>query len=329
MGGARWLLATKVLGVVLVVSGPAVGRTASRGGPPPRPGCVVPTGLPEGWGHDAHAGMVRVPGGAFVPGTTRGYADERPRARVAVAPFWMDRTEVTNAQFAAFVEATGYVTEAERAGGSAVFRRPPGGPRLAYDWWTLVRGASWRHPEGPGTGLRGRQAHPVVHVTVADAQEYARWLGRALPTEAQWESAARGAVDGEPVDVAPRDGAGRPLANFWQGEFPAHDTVEDGHAGPAPVACYPPDRLGLFDMIGNVWEWTRDPYLAAGDDAGACHTPRAPTGDAPPRRLVIKGGSFLCSPDFCARYRAAARQPQEAHVSTAHIGFRTVAATGE
>ena len=250
--------------------------------------------------------------------------EESPRREVTVRAFWMDRTEVTNAQFAAFVKATDYRTQAERgwAGnrrvpkelqmpGSVVFKAPtdPGAPE--YSWWAFTPGANWRHPEGPGSSLKGRLRHPVVHVTYDDALAYARWAGRDLPTEVEWERAARyGKTPGTMLEP-PRNADGTYAANTYQGDFPSGNTRKDGHAGTAPVGCYGADPLGLYDLLGNVWEWTRDDYRITGQ----------PT-DEPSR--VLKGGSYLCSEHFCARYRPAARQPGTENLGTSHIGFRTV-----
>ena len=302
------------------------------------PRCDAYAGLPAGWGAEARAGMVRIPAGSFHFGSTKGYPDERPgsAAPVRVAAFWMDRTEVTIAQFASFVRATGYVTEAERQGGAVVFHQPTEkelGTR-PYAWWTFVQGADWRHPGGPGSGLDRSQDHlPVTFVTEADALAYARWLGRDLPTEAEWEYAGKAGRDGPELDTAPRDTAGHPTANYWQGSFPAFDAKEDGHAGLAPVGCYAANGFGLHDMIGNVWEWTKDGYAGPhqphmNGDTAAAAAQTAPGGYQPNRPMVIKGGSFLCSPDFCVRYRASARESQEADLATAHIGFRTVLRKG-
>jgi sulfatase modifying factor 1 len=296
--------------------------------------CQAYAGLPSGWGADPRAGMVRIPAGSFQFGSTRGYPDERPGSAtpVRVASFWMDRTEVTVAQFAAFVRATGYVTETERQGGAVVFHQPSDkelGTR-PYAWWTFVKGADWQHPGGPGSSLDKQQEHlPVAFVTEADALAYARWLGRDLPTEQEWEYAGKAGREGPELDTAPRDKEGKPTANYWQGNFPAFDAKEDGHAGLAPVGCYAANGFGLHDMIGNVWEWTKDGYAGEhqahmnGDTAVAA-AQTAPGGHRPNRAMVIKGGSFLCSPDFCVRYRASAREAQEADLATAHIGFRTV-----
>ncbi|WP_428311830.1 formylglycine-generating enzyme family protein [Hydrocarboniphaga sp.] len=291
--------------------------------------CAAYSGLPPAWRDDAHAGMVHIDGGRFVLGSTQGYVDERPAAeRVEVDAFWIDRTEVTNAQFAAFVDATAYVTEAERQGGGAVFHQPTQaelGSR-PYSWWAFVKGADWRHPHGPDSNLDGLQNHPVTLVTQADALSYARWLDRDLPTEAEWEYAAKAGHEDRTLDQAPRDASGKPLANYWQGVFPTMNLRQDGHDGLAPVGCFAASDFALYDMIGNAWEWTRDVYNgphvshANGDIAlvSAGH------GQAGAQSMVIKGGSFLCSQDFCVRYRAAARESQEADLASAHIGFRTV-----
>lgn len=294
--------------------------------------CDAYDGLPEG--RDAHAGMVRVQGGRFDIGANDAYPEERPSVPAEVRDFWIDRHPVTNAQFARFVAATDHVTTAERRGasseapGSAVFVQPahgrPGG-------WRYVAGADWRHPGGPGTGLTGLDNHPVVQVSYDDALAYARWAGRDLPTEAEWEYAARGGLKGQRYawgsEVRPD---GLHLANTWQGEFPLENTREDGHAGTAPVGCFRPNGFGLYDMAGNVWQWTSSWYQP-GHRAGPngwlvavrpAHStdPRQP--GVPVR--VIKGGSHLCSPDYCLRYRPAARQPQATSTATSHVGFRTV-----
>lgn len=262
-----------------------------------------------------HAGMVRVPGATFVMGDSV-YAEEGPTRQVTVGDFWMDRTEVTNAEFAAFVRATGHVTTAERPGrqGAAVFVMPSGSVSLdsITSWWRYVEGANWRHPGGPGTSIEGREHYPVVAVSYEDALAYARWKGRTLPTEEQWERAARATALATAASQEQAAHAQPRAANTWQGVFPVIDTAEDGFAGIAPVGCFQPNALGLHDMIGNVWELTSTPF--------AGHQPAA---------QVIKGGSFLCAPNYCMRYRAGARQPQESDLGTSHVGFRTVSEVRE
>ncbi|MFN0164488.1 MAG: formylglycine-generating enzyme family protein [Burkholderiales bacterium] len=308
-------------------------RPAAVGVRAERANCPLPGEAPDA----RHAGMVWVPGGSFDIGDTV-YAEEGPLTRTTVAGFWIDRTEVTNAQFAAFVAATGYVTVAERAvdrdrhahlppqmqkPGAVVFTMPTdlrdGGD--LRQWWRYVPGANWRHPGGPGSGLAGRAAHPVVSVALEDAQAYARWKGRSLPTEAQWEWAARGArADALPARDQPRE------ANTWQGLFPVINDASDGFAGSAPVGCYAPNALGLYDMIGNVWEltadaWTENHAALPNDPSQGLQPMRRDTGSG---ARVIKGGSFLCAPNYCMRYRAAARQAQEDDLAASHVGFRTV-----
>ncbi len=291
--------------------------------------CAGYSGLPAGWGSDAHAGMVRVSGGSFVFGSERGYPDERPAhaGSTRVKGFWIDRTEVTQAQFAAFVAATGYVTEAEKQGGAVVFHAPTEEElgRRPYAWWSLVKGAQWRDSKA-AAGLSANL--PVTLVTQADALAYARWLGRDLPTEAEWEYAGKAGREDALLDVAPADADGKPAANYWQGPFPRQDLGADGHVGLAPVGCYAGNAFGLHDMIGNVWEWTADAYTGPrqphgnGDTAAVALS--AGSRRAPNQPTVIKGGSFLCAPDYCVRYRASAREAQERDLAAAHVGFRTV-----
>lgn len=279
---------------------------------------------------DAPEGMVWIPGGEFTMGSDHpmARADERPPRRVSVRGFWMDATEVTNAQFAEFVRATGYVTVAERPvdwdrlkvqlppgtprpdesrlqPGSLVFT-PPSGPvdlDRHEQWWSWVPGADWRHPRGPGSSIDGRADEPVVHVCLDDAEAYARWAGKRLPTEAEWEFAARGGIDGalnvwgnEPIDPS--------RANTWQGHFPDRNTAEDGYVGAAPVGSFPANGWGLFDMAGNVWEWCSD---VSHDGSHA-----------------VRGGSFLCSDEYCSSYRPSARMFQTPDTATEHQGFRCV-----
>lgn len=282
-------------------------------------------------------GMVWVPPGRFEVGDTV-YPEESPRRTVTVQGFWMDRTEVTNDEFAAFVRATGYVTEAERPvdpkrhpglpaamqqAGAVVFAMPDSvqGREDIRQWWRYTPGANWRHPGGPGTNLQGKGSFPVVAVTLADARAYARWKGRDLPTEAQWEWAARGAQPAPmPQHAQPKD------ANTWQGVFPVKNSGDDGFVGLAPVGCYAPNALGLYDLIGNVWELTADawtPSPAGAADAAPDAMP-ADLRSPQPRQQVIKGGSFLCAPNYCMRYRAGSRQPQDIDLAASHLGFRTV-----
>jgi len=268
----------------------------------PAPAQAVACPLPPASG--PHAGMVLIPAGTFAMGDTL-YPEEGPVREVTVRSFWMDRTEVTNAEFAAFVRATGYVTAAERPDqkGAAVFVMPSGSADLSSftSWWRYVDGANWRQPGGAGTSIEGRENYPVVAVTLEDAQAFAQWKGRRLPTEEEWERAARAGATAPPDHEQPK------AANTWQGIFPVIDTAEDGFPGMSPVGCFQPNAYGLFDMIGNVWEMTSTTY----------------EGQAP-KAQVIKGGSFLCAPNYCRRYRPAARQPQEADLGTSHVGFRTV-----
>ena len=274
--------------------------------------------------------MVFVPGGTFHMGSESHEPEERFVHRVRVDGFWIDRHEVTNAQFRQFVEATGYKTLAERtpADGSVVFIPPTDGKGgRMMSWWQLVEGASWRQPAGPGSSIAAKDNHPVVHVAYEDALAYAKWRGRSLPTEAQWEFAARGGRDGEDDWSSAYDAKGKPIANTWQGPFPLLDTKDDGYAGTAPVGCFKPNGYGLYDMIGNVWEWTADWYQP-GHAREAAFNPAGPAasgaGASRAASRVIKGGSHLCAARFCARYRPAARQPQEIDLSAAHVGFRTV-----
>jgi len=277
---------------------------------------------------NAHGDMVWVPGGTFDMGDT-GYPEEGPVRDVTVAGFWMDRHEVTNAEFASFVQATGYVTIAERPvdaarhpdlpadmqrPGALVFVMPHdvSGDGNPSQWWHYIAGADWRHPSGPQSSIVGRDDFPIVAVAYEDAVAYARWKGGALPTEAQWEWAARGGAPRAAADGQPRQ------ANTWQGVFPVLDSGADGFVGLAPVGCFKPNDFGFYDMIGNAWEWTSDLYVA-----GEIDRISAPESGGAVRR-VIKGGSYLCAPTYCHRYRAGARHPQEEDLAAGHLGFRTV-----
>lgn len=270
-------------------------------------------------------GAVRVAESRFAMGSAHFYPEEGPPVAAHVRAFDIDAHEVTNRQFAAFVAATGYVTEAERPGGGAFVFAPPvrrfdtPDPRF---WWRFVRGASWRHPEGPGSGIAHRSNQPVVNVTYADALAYARWRGRTLPREEQFEAAARLGV--RDPDAAPE----LHQANYWQGRFPVSNTGADGWRGPAPAGCFTPNSAGAYDLIGNVWEWTRSPFLPThgpivigdGSPADPSFDPHQPGTET----RVIKGGSFLCAANYCARYRPAARHAQETTLAASHLGFRTI-----
>ena len=306
--------------------------------------CATYSGLPAS--EQRTAGMAFIPGGTFQMGSERHQPEERFTHIVRVDGFWIDRHEVTNARFKQFVDATGYITLAERGidprshpdmakdlliPGSVVFIQPTnrdGGGRM-MQWWQYIAGAQWRNPAGPGSSIAGKENHPVVHVAYEDALAYAHWRGRSLPTEAQWELAARGGRDGEDDWSSAFDADGKPIANSWQGIFPVINTNDDGYAGTAPVGCFKPNGYGLYDMIGNVWEWTSDWYRS-GHSRDAAVNPtgarldqvRVVAGQSPSR--VIKGGSHLCAANYCSRYRPAARQPQEIDLGAAHLGFRTV-----
>jgi formylglycine-generating enzyme len=301
-------------------------------------------------------GMIAIPGGTYRMGSDKHYPEEAPVHRVTVDAFWMDRTPVTNRQFKAFVRATGHVTSAQIApdpkeypgalphmlyAGSLVFIAPerPVDLRNWSEWWTFLKGADWRHPYGPRSNINGLDNHPVVHVSFADALAYAQWAGKDLPTEAEWELAARGGRDG--ADYAWGDEltpGGAYMANTWQGEFPRQNLCADGFERTSPVTAFAPNGYGLHDMIGNVWEWTTDWYSQAhtADAPKACCIPENPRGapehasydPAQPAvripRKVIKGGSHLCAPNYCRRYRPAARHAQPVDTSTSHVGFRCV-----
>jgi len=330
----------RVAAVILLIAAPAAwwwvaGERIDRRAQAERVSCDLPDEPATG----PYPGMVWVPAGSFDIGDTL-YREEWPRRRVRVEGFWMDRTEVTNDEFAAFVKATNYVTVAERpvdAGlapglpaalrqpGAVVFSMPGAvqGRGNVTQWWHYTPGANWRHPGGPGTSIDGRGSFPVVAVTLEDALAYARWKGRSLPSEAQWEWAARAARPEPPATrEQPKD------ANTWQGLFPVINSGEDGFVGLAPVGCFAPNPLGLYDMIGNVWELTADAWTPDHGEA-APPPPDQVAGDVrafATAQQVIKGGSFLCAPNYCMRYRAGARQPQDHDLATSHLGFRTILA---
>jgi formylglycine-generating enzyme required for sulfatase activity len=298
--------------------------------------------------------MVWIPGGSFLMGSNVHYPEEAPAHPVHVEGFWLDRTPVTNAQFLKFVKATGHITLAERPAdpalypdalperlvpSSIVFVPPsaPAGLGDPYRWWQYVPGANWRHPEGPGSSLKGRETHPVVHIAHEDALAYATWAGKALPTEAEWERAAWGGLEGVAFawgnELHP---GGQPRANTWQGLFPHHNSRLDGWERTSPVGSFPANGFGLLDMIGNVWEWTDDWWLEHRERLaveGCCASreqrsidPASQHGDMP--RKVVKGGSFLCAPNYCQRYRPAARLAQGIDTATCHMGFRCVVRPG-
>lgn len=283
--------------------------------------------------------MVRVPGGHFSMGSERFYREERPVRQATVDAFWIDAHPVTNAQFQLFVAATSYVTLAERnpdpadypdadpallVPGSLVFRAPdrPVSLRDYRAWWAYVPGASWRHPYGPDSSIEQLMDHPVVHVSFGDAAAYAAWAGKSLPSEAQWERAARGGLEGATYpwgdDFAPN---GELRANIWLGQFPWNSAKDEGQRRTTPVQTYPANAYGLYDVVGNVWEWTSSAYELAGPSSACC---AASNGEGTVLRRTVKGGSHLCAPSYCLRYRPAARQGQTMDTSTSHIGFRCV-----
>lgn len=312
--------------------------------------------------HDStHSGMVMIPGGTFMMGANNDQAspDEYPRHKVTVDEFWMDATEVTNRQFAEFVEATGYLTTAEQTPDWEELKKelPPGTPKpdesllvpasLVFvpsdrpvplddysQWWTWTKGASWKHPHGPGSDIRGKEDHPVVHISYYDAQAYCKWAGKRLPTEAEWEWAARGGLKdniypwgNEPVNE------GQPKTNSWEGSFPYDNTEMDGHFFVAPVRSYAPNGYGLYDMAGNAWEWCSDWYRAdyyqVVNRPEGISNPQGPVNSYDPdepyaHKRVIRGGSFLCNDAYCSGYRCARRMKTTPDSGMEHLGFRCV-----
>jgi sulfatase modifying factor 1 len=281
-------------------------------------------------GKGSTSGMVRLEGGEFLMGTDDpiGFADdgEGPVRAVALRPFWIDTVAVSNARFAKFVDATGYVTEAERYGWSFVFGGllpddfPPTRGAAQAPWWRQVFGASWRYPEGPLSSIEDRMDHPVVHISWTDAASYCAWAGMRLPTEAEWEYAARGGLEQRRYawgDELKPDGQWR--CNIWQGTFPSHNTLEDGYLGTAPVDAFEPNGYGLYNVSGTVWEWCSD-WFHSGFHA---HGPRDnPTGPPSGQAKVMRGGSYLCHDSYCNRYRVAARSSNTHDSSTGNTGFR-------
>jgi formylglycine-generating enzyme required for sulfatase activity len=298
--------------------------------------------------------MVWIPGGTFQMGSDQHYPEEAPVHKARVDGFWIDRYPATNQEFRRFVEATGYVTVAERApdtadypgakpellvAASTVFKKPRYPVDLGnhYNWWHWMPGADWRHPVGPNSSLKSRDQHPVVHMAWEDVEAYVQWIGKQLPTESEWEFAARGGLDGAEFawgdEFTP---GGKHMANTWQGDFPYRNLLSDGFEGTSPIGVFPANGYGLFDMIGNVWEWTTDWYAdhhpigkacctvtnPRGADRETSYDPQQPTIRIP--RKVIKGGSHLCAPNYCRRYRPAARMSQPIDTGTSHLGFRCI-----
>lgn len=333
-----------MVGLVLLLSSISPAALASNrlsvvsGAIAPHPLAAHPQPCPDG--------MAAIPKGTFRIGANGQLPEERSAEGVTVSGFCMDTHEVTNAQFAEFVEATGYVTVAERPlpveqfpnvpddqrqPGSVVFQRVPTEQVIQeLSGWYWIPGANWQHPEGSDSNLAGRENHPVVHIAFEDAEAYAQWAGKSLPTEAQWEFAARGGLKDALFSWGNTYSPHK--ANTWQGEFPVENTKEDGYLGTAPVGSFPPNGYGLYDMTGNVWEWTQDWYREGHDskahrmnpvvsDQNESVDPREP-GMA---KHVVKGGSFLCARNYCSRYRPAAREAQAPDTGTSHIGFRLVA----
>ena len=307
----------------------------------------------------ARLNMIWIPGGAFLMGSNDFYPEERPVHEVTVDGFRIDEYEVTNEEFERFVNETGYVTVAERplnpkdfpgappenlVPGSMVFRKSTGPVDLKdySNWWSWTPGAYWRHPKGTKSSIEGKEKHPVVHVAYEDAEAYAEWAGKDLPTEAEWEFAARGGLNGAKFTWGNDDlQASEPKANTWQGEFPWQNLLIDKYEGTSPVGSFAPNGYGLYDMAGNVWEWTSDWYVPNLDEraqrfkscctptinprvilADASYDPHQPQFRIP--RKVVKGGSHLCAPNYCLRYRPAARQPQMIDTGMSHLGFRCI-----
>ena len=308
---------------------------------------------------DAPERMVWIPGGTFRMGSDHHYPEEAPAHRVSVSGFWIDRTPVTNRQFKAFVKATGHVTTAqvppdpkdypgtlpEMIYAASLVFAPPRVTNLKdwNQWWTFMKGADWRHPYGPKSNINVLDNHPVVHVSYDDALAYAKWAGKELPTEAEWEFVARGGLDGEEFawgNALTPDG--KHMANIWQGNFPIENLAQDGYERTSPVMAFPPNGYGVYDMIGNVWEWTADFWSDRheADAPKACCIPSNPRGGPESAsfdpcqpniriaRRVLKGGSHLCAPNYCRRYRPAARFPEPIDTSTCHVGFRCIRRPG-
>ncbi len=297
--------------------------------------------------------MVWIPGGTYTMGSDNHYEEEAPAHKVTVDGFWMDKYELTNGEFRKFVDETGYVTFCELPPNpddypgalpemlipaSVVFSKPQRSVDLSnhYNWWAYIQGANWMHPFGPESNIEGKDNFPVVHLAYTDVEAYAKWAGKDIPTEAEWEFAARGGIEGAEFawgnELYPES---KPAANTWQGDFPIENTLDDGFELIAPVGSYPPNGYGLYDIIGNVWEWTTDFYQYHKNNAQTCcasnprggiaegsYDPRSPDIFIP--RRVMKGGSYLCAPNYCRRYRPAARMAQPVDTSTCHVGCRLI-----
>ncbi len=305
----------------------------------------------------SHEGMVRIPGGSFTMGSTDadGRKDEYPAHTVELKSFWMDKTEVTNAQFRKFVEATGYVTTAEKPVDWEEMKKqlPPGTPKppdeelqpaslvfhkTATDnlndysqWWSWVKGASWKHPKGPGSDINGKDNEPVIHISWYDAMAYCKWAHKRLPSEAEWEYAARGGLKDLPYPWGKEEiQNGKPKANTWQGKFPSVNTSWDRFEGLAPVMSFAPNGYGLYDMAGNVWEWCADWYRSDTYPKNAIKNPAGPSSSYDPEepsipKKVIRGGSFLCNAVYCRGYRVTSRMKSSPDSGLEHTGFRCVA----
>ena len=314
-----------------------------------------PATMPVGNASDTHAGMAWIPGGTFWMGSDDPrFPDASPVHRVKVDGFWMDRTDVTNTQFERFVDATGYVTIAEQkpdaammpgvppealVAGSLVFTKPTGPVPLddPSAWWRYVPGAYWRHPEGPTSDLKGRDTNPVVDIAWPDAVAYAKWAGKRLPTEAEWEYAARGGLERKPYVWGDQfEPGGKQMANTFQGHFPDNSTAEDGFPGTSPVGSFPPNGFGLYDMAGNVWQWCSDWYrpdyfasVSGPDDQSIAVNPGGPDTSLDPAepgvpKRVMKGGSFVCTDQYCSRFRPGARGKGDPFTPLDHVGFRCI-----
>lgn len=297
-----------------------------------------PTPVPAAYVADPHdrqaADTVDLPGGRFTMGSADQWAypddGEGPARQIELSPFRIDSVCVSNARFSAFIDATGHTTDAERFGASFVFGGllpddfPPTRGVIGATWWREVPGADWRRPEGPGSDLEGRGDHPVVHVSWSDAQAYCAWSGMRLPTEAEWEFSARGGLSDQPFPWgSEREPGGVHLMNVWQGRFPESNTLADGYLGTAPVGAFPPNRFGLYNMTGNVWEWTADWWTTRRDVDSVTRDPRGPDEGG---RRTLRGGSYLCHDSYCRRYRVSARMANTPDSSSGNTGFRCAAA---